>query len=123
MEFSGKYPTKVDRAAAYAARYVVKNIVAAKLARKCEVQLAYAIGVSEPVSIAIDTFGTSEVSESTLVGIIRELFNLSSTGIIEMIDLNRPIYCQTSSYGLFGRDYLYLLLEAFDNIIVIYSII
>src|SRR5690625_7047662 len=115
MEFSGKYPTKVDRAAAYAARYVVKNIVAAKLARKCEVQLAYAIGVSEPVSIAIDTFGTSEVSESTLVGIIRELFHLSSTGIIEMLDLNRPVYCQTSSYHRFDRCHLDLQREALDK--------
>src|SRR5690625_3299868 len=114
--FSGKDPTKVDRAAAYAARYVAKNIVAAKLARKCEVQLAYAIGVSEPVSIAIDTFGTSEVSESTLVGIIRELFNLSSTGIIEMLDLNRPIYRQTASYGHFGRDDLDLPWEALDKV-------
>src|SRR5690625_7738485 len=108
MEFSGKYPTKVDRAAAYAARYVVKNIVAAKLARKCEVQLAYAIGVSEPVSIAIDTFGISEVSESTLVGIIRELFNLSSTGIIEMLDINRQINRHKTRDGDFSRDDLEL---------------
>lgn len=114
--FSGKDPTKVDRAAAYAARYVAKNIVAAKLARKCEVQLAYAIGVSEPVSIAIDTFGTSEISESTLVEIIRELFNLSSTGIIEMLDLNRPIYRQTASYGHFGRNDLDLPWEALDKV-------
>src|SRR5690625_4536860 len=114
--FSGKDPTKVDRSAAYAARYVAKNIVAADLAEKCEVQLAYAIGVSEPVSIAIDTFGTSEVSESTLVGIIRELFNLSSTGIIEMLDLNRPIYRQTASYGHFGRDDLDLPWEALDKV-------
>ena len=114
--FSGKDPTKVDRAAAYAARYVAKNVVAAKLARKCEVQLAYAIGVSEPVSIAIDTFGTSEVSESTLVGIIRELFNLSSTGIIDMLDLNRPIYRQTASYGHFGRNDLDLPWEALDKV-------
>ncbi len=114
--FSGKDATKVDRSAAYAARYVAKNIVAAKLARKCEVQLAYAIGVSEPVSIAIDTFGTSEVSESELVGIVRELFNLSPAGIIDMLDLNRPIYRQTASYGHFGRNDLVLPWEALDKV-------
>ncbi|HLR60298.1 MAG TPA: methionine adenosyltransferase [Pseudogracilibacillus sp.] len=114
--FSGKDATKVDRSAAYAARYVAKNIVAAELAHKCEVQLAYAIGVAEPVSIAIDTFGTSKVSESELVGIVRELFNLSPAGIIDMLDLNRPIYQQTASYGHFGRNDLILPWEALDKV-------
>ena len=114
--FSGKDSTKVDRSAAYAARYVAKNIVAAKLARKCEVQLAYAIGVSEPVSIAIDTFGTGKVSESELVGIVRELFNLSPSGIIRTLDLNRPIYKQVASYGHFGRNDLNLPWEALDKV-------
>lgn len=114
--FSGKDSTKVDRSAAYAARYVAKNIVAAKLARKCEVQLAYAIGVSEPVSIAIDTFGTGKVSESELVGIVRELFNLSPAGIIRTLDLNRPIYRQVASYGHFGRNDLDLPWEALDKV-------
>lgn len=114
--FSGKDATKVDRSAAYAARYVAKNIVAAELAHKCEVQLAYAIGVAEPVSIAIDTFGTSKVSESELVGIVRELFNLSPAGIIDMLDLNRPIYQQTASYGHFGRNDLILPWESLDKV-------
>lgn len=114
--FSGKDATKVDRSAAYAARYVAKNIVAAELAHKCEVQLAYAIGVAEPVSIAIDTFGTSKISESELVGIVRELFNLSPAGIIDMLDLNRPIYRQTASYGHFGRNDLILPWEALDKV-------
>src|SRR5699024_12693178 len=102
--FSGKDATKVDRSAAYAARYVAKNIVAAELAHKCEVQLAYAIGVAEPVSIAIDTFGTSKVSESELVGIVRELFNLSRAGISDMMDVHRPIYQQTARYGHIGQN-------------------
>ena len=114
--FSGKDATKVDRSAAYAARYVAKNIVAAKLADKCEVQLAYAIGVSEPVSIAIDTFGTGDLSESELVGIVREIFNLSPSGIIDMLDLNRPIYRQVASYGHFGRNDLNLPWEALDKV-------
>jgi len=101
--FSGKDPTKVDRSAAYAARYVAKNIVAAGLADRCEVQLAYAIGVAQPVSIAIDTFGTGTVSESKLVEIVRELFDLRPAGIIKMLDLRRPIYKQTAAYGHFGR--------------------
>ncbi|WP_411842083.1 methionine adenosyltransferase [Salinicoccus sp. HZC-1] len=101
--FSGKDPTKVDRSAAYAARYIAKNIVAAKLADKCEIQLAYAIGVSEPVSISVDTFGTSEYSEEDIVRAIRKIFNLSPDGIIEMLDLRRPIYQNTASYGHFGR--------------------
>lgn len=102
--FSGKDPTKVDRSAAYAARYIAKNIVASKVAAKCEIQLAYAIGVSEPVSISVDTFGTSEYSESDIVAVIRKQFNLSPDGIIDMLDLRRPIYKATASYGHFGRN-------------------
>ncbi|GGA37541.1 methionine adenosyltransferase [Psychrobacillus lasiicapitis] len=101
--FSGKDPTKVDRSAAYAARYVAKNIVAAGLADRCEVQLAYAIGVAQPVSIAVDTFGTGKVEEAQLVAYIRELFDLRPAGIIKMLDLRRPIYKQTAAYGHFGR--------------------
>lgn len=102
--FSGKDATKVDRSASYAARYIAKNMVAAKLATKCEVQLAYAIGVAQPVSIAVDTFGTSEHSESRLITAIRENFDLSPQGIIEMLDLRRPIYQKTAAYGHFGRE-------------------
>ncbi|MCM3675289.1 MULTISPECIES: methionine adenosyltransferase [Peribacillus] len=101
--FSGKDATKVDRSAAYAARYVAKNIVAAGLADKAEVQLAYAIGVAEPVSIAIDTFGTGTVSEEILVDLVRANFDLRPAGIIKMLDLRRPIYKQTAAYGHFGR--------------------
>ncbi|OMP67405.1 methionine adenosyltransferase [Domibacillus epiphyticus] len=101
--FSGKDPTKVDRSAAYAARYVAKNIVAAGLADKCEVQLAYAIGVAQPVSISVDTFGTGTVSEEVLVDVIRENFDLRPAGIINMLNLRRPIYRQTAAYGHFGR--------------------
>jgi S-adenosylmethionine synthetase len=101
--FSGKDATKVDRSAAYAARYVAKNIVAAGLADKAEVQLAYAIGVAKPVSIAIDTFGTGKVSEEKLVEVIRNNFDLRPAGIIKMLDLRRPIYKQTAAYGHFGR--------------------
>ncbi|EPD54052.1 methionine adenosyltransferase [Paenisporosarcina sp. FSL H8-0542] len=101
--FSGKDATKVDRSAAYAARYVAKNIVAAGLADRCEVQLAYAIGVAQPVSIAIDTFGTGTVEESKLVEIVRDSFDLRPAGIIKMLDLRRPIYKQTAAYGHFGR--------------------
>ncbi|MCZ8523322.1 MULTISPECIES: methionine adenosyltransferase [Paenibacillus] len=101
--FSGKDPTKVDRSGAYAARYVAKNIVAAGLASKCEVQLAYAIGVAKPVSIAVDTFGTGTVSEEKLVEIVRGHFDLRPAGIIKMLDLRRPIYKQTAAYGHFGR--------------------
>jgi S-adenosylmethionine synthetase len=101
--FSGKDPTKVDRSAAYAARYVAKNIVAAGLADKCEVQLAYAIGVAKPVSISIDTFGTGKVSEDILIQVVRDNFDLRPAGIIKMLDLRRPIYKQTAAYGHFGR--------------------
>lgn len=102
--FSGKDCTKVDRSAAYAARYVAKNIVAAGLADKCEIQLSYAIGVAHPTSIMVDTFGTGKVSDEKLVEIIREKFDLRPAGIIKMLDLRRPIYKQTAAYGHFGRN-------------------
>ncbi|MCR5476656.1 MAG: methionine adenosyltransferase [Lachnospiraceae bacterium] len=101
--FSGKDCTKVDRSAAYAARYVAKNIVAAGLAKRCEIQLSYAIGVAHPTSVMVDTFGTGRVSDERLVEIIRENFDLRPAGIIKMLDLRRPIYRQTASYGHFGR--------------------
>ncbi|RIO05874.1 methionine adenosyltransferase, partial [Mammaliicoccus sciuri] len=97
--FSGKDPTKVDRSAAYAARYVAKNIVAAGLAKKCEVQIAYAIGVAQPVSISIDSFGTGKVSEDILIEAVLQNFDLRPAGIIKMLDLQRPIYKQTAAYG------------------------
>lgn len=114
--FSGKDPTKVDRSAAYAARYVAKNIVAAGLADKCEVQLAYAIGVAEPVSISIDTFGTGKVSEGKLVEAVRANFDLRPAGIIKMLDLKRPIYKQTAAYGHFGRTDVALPWERVDKV-------
>ena len=101
--FSGKDPSKVDRSACYAARWVAKNIVAAKLARRCEVQLAYAIGVAEPVSVMVDTFGTSVVPESELMRAVREVFDLTPRGIIRALDLRKPIYRPTAAYGHFGR--------------------
>lgn len=113
--FSGKDATKVDRSASYAARYVAKNIVAAGLADRCEVQLAYAIGVAKPVSISIDTFGTGKVEESKLVEIVRELFDLRPAGIIKMLDLRRPIYKQTAAYGHFGRTDIELPWEQTDK--------
>ncbi|MCZ2257701.1 methionine adenosyltransferase [Sporosarcina sp. G11-34] len=113
--FSGKDPTKVDRSASYAARYVAKNIVAAELADRCEVQLAYAIGVAQPVSISIDTFGTGKVSEGRLVELVRELFDLRPAGIIKMLDLRRPIYKQTAAYGHFGRTDIDLPWEETDK--------
>ncbi|MFC5602335.1 methionine adenosyltransferase [Sporosarcina koreensis] len=113
--FSGKDATKVDRSASYAARYVAKNIVAAGLADRCEVQLAYAIGVAKPVSISIDTFGTGKVEESKLVEIVRELFDLRPAGIIKMLDLRRPIYKQTAAYGHFGRTDVELPWEQTDK--------
>ncbi|MEK5272351.1 methionine adenosyltransferase [Aeribacillus sp. FSL K6-8394] len=113
--FSGKDPTKVDRSAAYAARYVAKNIVAAGLTDKCEVQLAYAIGVAKPVSISVDTFGTGKVSEDVLVELIRNNFDLRPAGIIKMLDLRRPIYKQTAAYGHFGRNDLDLPWERTDK--------
>ncbi|WP_374719861.1 methionine adenosyltransferase [Parageobacillus toebii] len=113
--FSGKDPTKVDRSAAYAARYVAKNIVAAGLADKCEVQLAYAIGVARPVSISIDTFGTGKVSEDILIEVVRNNFDLRPAGIIKMLDLRRPIYKQTAAYGHFGRTDIDLPWERTDK--------
>lgn len=113
--FSGKDPTKVDRSAAYAARYVAKNIVAAGLADKCEVQLAYAIGVAQPVSISIDTFGTGKVSEDVLIEVVRNNFDLRPAGIIKMLDLRRPIYKQTAAYGHFGRTDIDLPWERTDK--------
>ena len=102
--FSGKDPSKVDRSAAYAARYVAKNIVAAGLAARCEVQVSYAIGVAEPTSISVETFGTGKVAEELLVKLVREFFELRPYGLIEMLDLKRPIYQATAAYGHFGRD-------------------
>jgi S-adenosylmethionine synthetase len=102
--FSGKDPTKVDRSAAYAGRYVAKNIVAAGLADRCEIQVSYAIGVSEPTSISIDTFGTGKLSDDEIVTLVRDNFDLRPRGLIEMLDLRRPIYQQTAAYGHFGRE-------------------
>ena len=102
--FSGKDPTKVDRSAAYACRYVAKNIVAAGLASQCQIQISYAIGIAQPTSIAIDTFGTGKVSEEKLIQIVREHFDLRPKGIIQMLDLQRPIYSKTAAYGHFGRE-------------------
>lgn len=113
--FSGKDCTKVDRSAAYAARYVAKNIVAAGLAKKCEIQLSYAIGVAHPTSIMVDTFGTGKISEEKLVDIVRENFDLRPAGIIKMLDLRRPIYKQTAAYGHFGRTDLDLSWEKTDK--------
>lgn len=114
--FSGKDCTKVDRSAAYAARYVAKNIVAAGLAEKCEIQLSYAIGVAQPTSVMVDTFGTGKLSDEKLVEIIRENFDLRPAGIIKMLDLRRPIYKQTAAYGHFGRNDLNLPWEALDKV-------
>ena len=119
--FSGKDCTKVDRSAAYAARYVAKNIVAAGLADKCEIQLSYAIGVAQPTSIMIDTFGTGKLSEEKLVDIVRENFDLRPAGIIKMLDLRRPIYKQTAAYGHFGRNDLDLPWEKLDKVDVMKS--
>ncbi|MDT3698230.1 MAG: methionine adenosyltransferase [Thermincola sp.] len=113
--FSGKDPTKVDRSAAYAARYVAKNIVAAGLADRCEVQLAYAIGVAKPVSILVETFGTGKVDEETLVDLVQKNFDLRPAGIIKELDLRRPIYKQTAAYGHFGRNDLDLSWERTDK--------
>ena len=114
--FSGKDCTKVDRSAAYAARYVAKNIVAAGLADKCEVQLSYAIGVAHPTSIMIDSYGTGKLSDNKLTDIVRENFDLRPAGIIKMLDLRRPIYKQTSAYGHFGRNDLDLPWEELDKV-------
>ncbi|MBR4808015.1 MAG: methionine adenosyltransferase [Lachnospiraceae bacterium] len=117
--FSGKDCTKVDRSAAYAARYVAKNIVAAGLADRCEIQLSYAIGVAQPTSIMVDTYGTGKLSDEKLVEIIRENFDLRPAGIIKMLDLRRPIYKQTAAYGHFGRNDLKLPWEALDKVDVL----
>ncbi|MDR0732378.1 MAG: methionine adenosyltransferase domain-containing protein, partial [Treponema sp.] len=101
--FSGKDPTKVDRSAAYAARHVAKNVVAAKLAERCEVELAYAIGVPFPVSVMVDTYGTAVVPEQQIEQAVKDIFDLSPAGIITALDLRRPIYRKTASYGHFGR--------------------
>src|SRR5690625_1331466 len=114
--FSGKDATKVDRSGAYAARYVAKNIIAAELAKTCEVQLAYAIGVAEPVSIAINTFGTGVVDEGTLVAAVRKLFDLRPAGIIRMLDLQKPIFKNTASYGHFGRTDILFPWEKTDKV-------
>ena len=114
--FSGKDCTKVDRSAAYAARYVAKNIVAAGLADRCEIQLSYAICVAQPTSIMVDTFGTSKLREDQLVEMIRKHFDLRPAGIIKMLDLRRPIYKQTAAYGHFGRDDLDLPWEKLDKV-------
>ena len=113
--FSGKDPTKVDRSAAYAARYVAKNVVAAGLAHSCEVQLAYAIGVAKPVSLRVDTFGTAEIDEEKIVRLVEENFDLRPDGIIKALDLRRPIYKQTAAYGHFGRDDIDLPWERTDK--------
>ena len=114
--FSGKDCTKVDRSAAYAARYVAKNLVAAGIASKVEIQLSYAIGVAQPTSIMVDTFGTGKLDDDTIIGIIRENFDLRPAGIIKMLDLRRPIYKQTAAYGHFGRNDLGLPWERLDKV-------
>jgi S-adenosylmethionine synthetase len=113
--FSGKDPSKVDRSAAYAARYVAKNIVAAGLADRCEIQVSYAIGVAEPTSISVETFGTGKLEELKLVELIREHFDLRPKGIIQMLDLLRPIYRHTAAYGHFGRSDIDLPWEKTDR--------
>jgi S-adenosylmethionine synthetase len=102
--FSGKDPTKVDRSAAYAGRYVAKNIVAAGLADRCEIQVSYAIGVAQPTSISINTFGTGKIADSAIAALVRDTFDLRPQGLIDMLDLRRPIYQQTATYGHFGRE-------------------
>jgi S-adenosylmethionine synthetase len=114
--FSGKDPSKVDRSAAYAARYVAKNVVAAGFADRCEIQVSYAIGVAEPTSIRLDTFGTAKIDEEKIVYAIRKVFNLKPKGIIDMLDLKRPIYLQTAAYGHFGRNDLDLPWEKLDQV-------
>ena len=112
--FSGKDPTKVDRSAAYAARHVAKNIVAAKLAKKCEIQLSYAIGVAQPVSIMVNTYGTGVISDADLAQIISEVFDLRPHAIIEALDLRKPIYRQLAAYGHLGREELNVSWEKLD---------
>lgn len=117
--FSGKDPTKVDRSAAYAARYVAKNIVAAGLAHRCEIQIAYAIGVANPVSVSIDTFGTGTVSDEQILSLIQENFDLRPSSIIEELNLRQPIYKQTAAYGHFGRSELQLPWEQTNKVILL----
>ena len=114
--FSGKDPTKVDRSAAYAARYVAKNIVAAGIADQVEIQLSYAIGVAEPTSIMVDTFGTGKISNEQITDVIRRHFDLRPAGIIKMLDLRRPIYRETAAYGHFGRTDVELPWEKLDKV-------
>ena len=114
--FSGKDPTKVDRSAAYAGRYVAKNIVASGLAEKCEIQISYAIGVSEPTSISIDTYNTGKLKDSVIANIVKEEFDLRPRGLIEMLNLKRPIYQKTAAYGHFGRDDIDLPWEKTDKL-------
>lgn len=121
--FSGKDATKVDRSASYAARYVAKNIVAAGLADRCEVQIAYAIGVAQPVSIAVDTFGTGTVEERILVEVVRKVFDLRPAGIIKMLDLRKPIYKQTAAYGHFGRTDIELTWEQTDKVALLKELV
>ncbi|MCB1939837.1 MAG: methionine adenosyltransferase domain-containing protein, partial [Rhodocyclaceae bacterium] len=113
--FSGKDPSKVDRSAAYAGRYVAKNLVAAGLADKCEVQVAYAIGVSQPVSLMVNTFGTGKIEEARIEALVREHFDLRPKGIVQSLDLLRPIYAKTAAYGHFGRDEPEFTWEATDK--------
>jgi S-adenosylmethionine synthetase len=117
--FSGKDPTKVDRSAAYAGRYVAKNIVASGLAEKCEIQISYAIGVSEPTSISIDTYNTGKLKDSVIANIVKEEFDLRPRGLVEMLDLKRPIYQKTAAYGHFGRDDIDLPWEKTDKLDVL----
>ncbi len=114
--FSGKDPSKVDRSGAYAARYIAKNIVAANLAKKCEVRLAYAIGVAKPVSVSVETFGASRISEDTLSHMVEDCFDLSPFGIIDDLKLRQPIFQKTAAYGHFGRDDIKLSWEECDKV-------
>ncbi|PCJ36399.1 MAG: methionine adenosyltransferase, partial [Moraxellaceae bacterium] len=113
--FSGKDPSKVDRSAAYAGRYVAKNIVAAGLADRCEIQISYAIGVAQPTSISVNTFGTGKISDDNIVALVREHFDLRPRGLVEMLDLKRPIYRATAAYGHFGREEKDFTWEATDK--------
>ena len=114
--FSGKDPTKVDRSASYAARYAAKNVVAAGLAKRCELQLAYAIGVAHPVSVSVNTFGTGIIPDAEIAERVRKVFDLRPAGIIRMLDLRRPIYKQTAAYGHFGRTDVDLPWERLDKV-------
>jgi S-adenosylmethionine synthetase len=113
--FSGKDPSKVDRSAAYACRYIAKNIVAAGLAERCEIQVSYAIGVAEPTSVMVDTFGTGQIDDNRLIDLIREHFDLRPRGIVTMLDLLRPRYTETAAYGHFGREEEHFTWERTDK--------